>query len=541
MARFAIKFVALTTMDEANKGNKLIGSRVRLIDNNRCTGWISSFDSYDSTYMVDGYGWYPERNLEIYSLDRTEQETEMPVLTEERKARFVTQMFSLLKKYGYNPDTNALMSIVDKWWEQKRELIAPFTKLDGWNENKFMFVATEQMYQRNVDTEGAYNFYNWFRRKNRNGEFVKENTILNYSWAEASRIKDSLYNTIILFEKFPSISEIKGMYRRSDIPELEKRYNLFRDTMENTSQYPEGAREKVDALLRYVRELVDNIHSSYDGLVSIDQESMFYRYECNRQFKNRPKVGQKIMRFLMSLFREAGLDKHPEYSEQIAMLGDAINPTEYKRTSIISFNPIDYLTMSFGTSWNSCHTIDKGNRDNRNSETNYHGMHASGTMSYMLDSSSAVFYTVSDSYDASKGYENSEKSFRQMIHMGGYNNPIFAVGRLYPQKNDSAEGNQLREQCRKFMQEVISKAWDIPNFWKTNNSAYNFIKTTSGSTHYPDYEHFDCKVSYVSDMELGHKIVVGARPICIECGNEHTIDGELSCCNDWDSTEGWNR
>ena len=68
--------------------------------------------------------------------------------------------------------------------------------------------------------------------------------------------------------------------------------------------------------------------------------------------------------------------KKSYYEKAYADYSDAINPLKIIRHTVISCHPVDYLLMSNGNSWSSCHTINKNDRD-----SGYSGMRCSGTLS----------------------------------------------------------------------------------------------------------------------------------------------------------------
>jgi hypothetical protein len=181
--------------------------------------------------------------------------------------------------------------------------------------------------------------------------------------------------------------------------------------------------------------------------------------------------------------------------------------------------------MSFGNSWASCHTIDKNNK--RNTPGNYNGCYSSGTMSYMLDSSSMVLYTVDKSYTGTD-YELQPKINRQMFH---YGEDKLVQGRLYPQSNDG--NGSAYEPYRQVVQEMISTIFDFPNLWglyKGYIAAGKYI--ISKGTHYTDYTRFDgCSLSKAKHTENNKSFVVGATPICIECGESHEKAESINCCH----------
>lgn len=235
--------------------------------------------------------------------------------------------------------------------------------------------------------------------------------------------------------------------------------------------------------------------------------------------------GQKKTRIVNKLCQYLGYDKHPDYNREFAKYADALSPIVIKRHTILSINPLDYLTMSFGNSWASCHTIDKENI--RNMPDHYHGQYSSGTISYMLDGVSMVLYTVNANYNGNE-YWTQPKINRQMFHCG---EEKIIQGRLYPQSCDGQ--NDIYQPYRILVQEIISSILDIPNLWTLRrgiDAAREYINTEG--THYPDYENYSsCTLSRLKNSTNENNITVGHSPICIECGCEHDREENINCCN----------
>lgn len=219
-----------------------------------------------------------------------------------------------------------------------------------------------------------------------------------------------------------------------------------------------------------------------------------------------------------------GRTKDIGYNFEFAKLSDAYSPLSIVRYTILSINPLDYLTMSFGNSWASCHTIDKENR--RGGANNYQGCYSSGTISYMLDQTSMVLYTVDADYNGNE-FWNQDKIVRQMFHWG---EEKLIQGRLYPQSNDGHGDIYLP--YREIVQKLVSEMWDLPNRWivsKGTVAAGRYV--TSYGTNYRDYNHYDdCTLSRVRDSDNESDIIVGEKPICIYCGEEHDVEDNISCC-----------
>jgi hypothetical protein len=237
------------------------------------------------------------------------------------------------------------------------------------------------------------------------------------------------------------------------------------------------------------------------------------------------KSGQKTSRAVNKLCTHLGVVKDPDYNRKFARYADAINPLTVNYNVVLSINPLDYLTMSFGNSWSSCHTIDTANK--RGMDNGYHGMYSSGTVSYMLDGTSMVLYTIDEKYTGDE-YWNEPKINRQMFH---YANNKLIQSRLYPQGNDG--DSSAYRPYRNIVQEIISTIMDVPNLWVNKKGTSEICKHVySYGTHYTDYTHFDsCNISFVKDKDIDGDINIGHRPICIECGCEHEIADSINCCN----------
>ena len=236
------------------------------------------------------------------------------------------------------------------------------------------------------------------------------------------------------------------------------------------------------------------------------------------------RAGQKTSRAINKLCCYLGFDKVDGYNREFAKYADSLNPLSIKRHTVLSINPLDYLTMSFGNSWASCHTIDKSNK--RGMPNSYSGCYSSGTISYMLDPSSMVLYTVDTSYEGNE-YWDQPKINRQMFHWG---EEKLVQGRLYPQDNDGDDSSYAP--YRNIVQDIMSTIFGFPNLWtlkKGTSEASKYIE--SYGTNYPDYYHFEnCSISRIKGSENENRFTVGVRPICIDCGDRHSNNENISCC-----------
>lgn len=235
-------------------------------------------------------------------------------------------------------------------------------------------------------------------------------------------------------------------------------------------------------------------------------------------------AGQKTSRAVNKICKFLQLNKREDYEREYAKYSDAINPLDQVRHTILSVNPVDYLLSSNGNSWSSCHTLDKNNPNG------YSGCHCSGTMSYLLDGATMVYYQVDKEYDGND-LEFEPKIIRQLFH---YKDGILVQGRLYPQCNDGQ--NSLYTPIRAQIQKIIADCLVAPNLWrkKSGTRACGEVINSEG-THYRDYNYQnECSVSKIVKMIPKGRVdnrhmTVGHDIYCVKCGDYHTMESTLLC------------
>lgn len=236
--------------------------------------------------------------------------------------------------------------------------------------------------------------------------------------------------------------------------------------------------------------------------------------------------GQKTSRAVKKICNLLGISSETSdiFEREYAKYSDAINPLDQIRHTILSVNPVDYLLSSNGNSWSSCHTLDKNNPNG------YSGCHCSGTMSYMLDRTTMVYYQVDKEYDGND-LEFQPKIIRQLFH---YKDGILVQGRLYPQCNDGK--NSLYTPIRAQLQKIIADCLVAPNLWrkKGGTRACCEVIETEG-THYRDYAYQnECSVSKIIKMIPksrvdNRKMTVGHDIYCVNCGDHYEMEQTLLC------------
>lgn len=386
------------------------------------------------------------------------------IITQEEREYILASMKRLLKEYNYTYATSALNKIIDEWATQKATLIEAFKNHPNYVEGKFM-IGFDTNFDRKIDITLSKVFATWV-----------------------------LYNPMVTLNE--------------DVPDAIKE----KRNEEHTIFLP-------DKLYKFI----ENLDAIAERTIS-SETADFLNEICPEVHAH---AGTKTTKVINKLCTYLGYSKHPEYNREFAKYADSLNPLAIKRHTVLSLNPLDYLTMSFGNSWASCHTIDKSNK--RGMPNSYEGQYSSGTMSYMLDPSSMVFYTVDATYDGSEYWEQP-KINRQMYHWG---EDKLVQGRLYPQSCDCDD--EAYTPYRNIVQDIIATIFKFPNLWSLSrgSSAASCYIYTYG-THYPDYRHFDnCSLSRVKGSENDACFIVGAEPICIECGCRHETESNINCCRDY--------
>ena len=98
---------------------------------------------------------------------------------------------------------------------------------------------------------------------------------------------------------------------------------------------------------------------------------------------------------------EEGDRNYLSYNKLFAKAADDTNPLKIKRITVLSVNICDFLLMSNGNSWSSCHFINRSGA--------YQGCYKAGTLSYSNDGTSMCFYTLPETYGGiwkRKSYDN---------------------------------------------------------------------------------------------------------------------------------------
>ena len=409
--------------------------------------------------------------------------------------KLVDDMMELLAKYHHDCTEYGVCEILNTYFTNKKHLIDMFMTSDSYIGN--MRICVNMELERDFNTSEIVNFCErfatnvgardiFYKYHDENGKTLKD-----YSRVGVRRFKarDLCYGNISV--TFAEHAVNRGKFLRDGV------------TVKSAQEYDKFSR------------MINGFKYSQNAKLSIDTVATLTQYKINGKFV----AGMKTSRAFNRVCNIYGVDKLPNYNKMFAEYADMVSGLNRKLKFYISLNPLDYLTMSFGKSWSSCHTIDKTNQ--RGMPNSYSGMHCGGTMSYMLDGTSIITYVHTH---ATEDHEEG-KLYRNMFHFDG---GTLVQGRIYPQGNDGV--TDLYRIFRRHMQIELTKLLNLnADDWLKKNTSCSYNVVSYG-VHYRDYEHFSgCNVSYPREMPLAseHVVTVGHARICPWCGNE-VSDGEDS-------------
>ena len=476
------------------------------------------------------------------------------------RAEIMQEMYDTLEICQiYHPTDMGINAILDKWEDAKgrtdiwkgHSVLDILSKHPDYVPSKG-YIVKKKEYDRGVDLsviDDVLSLIFYATENPATYNLLKEINIRPWSYEECKMYYNKLNNIGVAMYCDDDI-RYKGMNREEVIKEakiwhdrmsiLENKYYISFDKC-----YEKEDKKKMVSVSVLIRDIKNYVHEKISNLTEeellqpllVDEKIVKFIEDSGVTVRGI-RSGQKFNKVINKILTETGIkDNWAGYNREIARLGDAASPTKFTRFTIISANPLDYWRMSFGSSWKSCHTIDKeGYYRPSDGGDGYEGMHASGCSSYMLDPSSVVMYTVDKSYEGND-YELEPKINRCMFHIG---EEKFVMGRVYPQGTDG-EGEVYR-QWRQIFQTIIAECMGVDNYWKTlKDRTEKFEQIKSHGTHYRDYEMGYCDIAGWSYLKpnanakpSSRKINIGATPICPCCGEEHWVEDNVECenCND---------
>lgn len=286
---------------------------------------------------------------------------------------------------------------------------------------------------------------------------------------------------------------------------------------------------KYPALVRIINDL-NSRRKNFKNLLA-HLYSSFFNPQLTEDFVNfinsnypelyeqlKPKVGQKSSRFLNKFFKFCGIDKVEGYNKFFAEIADSLNALKATKISVLSVNFLDFMTMSNGNSWSSCHSLINQN--------GYHGEYRAGCAGYANDAVTMLYYTVDKDYNGTEYYKQ-RKITRQVFFYDEY---TLVQERLYPKCHDGDDATadtSLVKQYRDLVEHIIAICEDKPNLWESANH----VIVSDGDTAIFMYKDWDCYTNWkvkLKDSDGCNKIRVGKNCYCFSTGEERKWESDFA-------------
>lgn len=436
----------------------------------------------------------------------------------------VEDIMNLLKKYKWKSTKEGIEKMLEKYLNNKGELIKYFVSSPHYNGN--LQIVCEDTFECPIDRQEIANEVNSFLQKiNANKKIVtnKDEDGKTFGDLYMETVKDIPYITLknateIELKEINSTVTGKFTWEGKYLPSVNK-YTKLSNIMDMFASYYYTT---VDSI--FAERLNRKLPKTFDSEGNVVSHGI------------KAAEGQKTSRAFNKAFVMFGFEKDKDYLKEFPVYADLVKDSKIDRVVVLSINPIDYLTMSFGNTWASCHTIDRDN--SRHMPNSYSGGYCGGTLSYMLDECSIVAYCPTN--QEKEHPERESKIYRNMIH---FKDNVLIQSRMYPQSNDGAL--DLYKKFREIEQREISTMLGIEHITgKTGNDTWIQKGKScdleeyydSDGVHYRDYEcsGFGGNISIIRGTEDHETMYIGSDGICPVCGRRITDSGRIVhySCND---------
>lgn len=395
--------------------------------------------------------------------------------------QLVEDMMALLTKYGHRNTEHGVCCVLEQFFTNKEPLIKLLQKSESYA-GDLRIVLDEELERRGHE----YDIRSWidlFPIK------VKaSNCIRKVTDSHGKVMSDYLK----IGRQKISIADLENEELGATLSIRNERLSEFT---------PEGFTRKSETEYHNFVDAIKYFRFLTSSTISNDIAESLAEYKIHN--------GMKTSRAFNKICHHFTVDKAPLYNKEFAKYADMVSGLKRQIKFFVSVNPLDYLTMSFGVNWASCHTIDKANI--RRMQNGYSGQCCGGTMSYMLDATSIITYvhnTMPENYETGKVYRN-------MFHLGG--DGVLLQNRIYPQGNDGC--TDLYKEFRLIMQKELAKLLELDsNRWIKRSAVSN---VESLGSHYRDYLYnSECNISYPTERPQcqNQQILVGNYRVCPYCG-----------------------
>ena len=411
--------------------------------------------------------------------------------------KLVDDVMALLTKYRHRNSEYGVCKMLNEYFTNKKDLIELFQKSEHYIGDMRMMIDIEL--ERENSARDIRNFCDRFPN-----DVKAKDILLKFKDENGKKFEDYLR------------TGVKSITAK-DLMKSEAVTSLKRATEQQNTFASDGATKES-------HNVYNDFYSAIYDFRIISTSTISHENAEHMKEKYKVREGMKTSRAFNRVCAFYGIDKAKRYNKLFAEYADMVSGLKRKLKFFISVNPIDYLTMSFGVNWASCHTIDKENR--RNMNNSYSGMYCGGTLSYMLDETSIITFVHNH---VPTDFANEGKIYRCMFH---YGKNILVQGRVYPQGNDGR--TDLYKVFRNYVQDELAPIIGLTDtIWRKKEDGDVSGNVDSYGVHYRDYTAFEnCNVSYPRERSESRNNVIniGHSGICANCGKPITENGRISHC-----------
>lgn len=413
-------------------------------------------------------------------------------LTKEKRELLKDNIIKVLETNEYynkgNIDGSAIDRLIDLWSTNKENIYKCFKKQKSWNEDELCLVIKDKVF-RAPDQDKARDIFS---------RIIFNITGADYDF---SKMYDTIYNLTNTLKTEPEQID-EGWFEDENMKWAFRgnvSASIIYSILYNKCHLSIGMK-----LSRALCKMIDFVAKT----LKVDYQAL--TYELDEQTKIRTEDG-----FTYTY-------KHT-WEQAKAKLCDYLSPLTVDETFYISINPLDYLTMSHGVSWGSCHSI----REN--------GCYHAATTTTLADGSTVIVYTLRKDDTPKSKFWSINKCTRELVFLSEDLDGIFQQV-FYPSRttNDS-------ELVRNILQSMLTSYTTKPNLWKK----ISYREADIDTDEYLGYQDWECgKESYcsiLSDSRPSFKI--GCLVPCIDnvdeileledrLVNRDLNDCECECCGD---------
>lgn len=214
---------------------------------------------------------------------------------------------------------------------------------------------------------------------------------------------------------------------------------------------------------------------------------------------------QKASRVTSAIMTAFGVERNHEIERKFAAYADALSLKTLRYKLVLSINPTDFITMSHGNSWRSCHSFE------------HNGCYHSGCLSYALDKNTMIAYIIPE--DTEGDYCNARK-IKRLLYMLSNDGKELMSTKMYPDNSDNG--------AREAFDDAIVSMFNALNENQFTSGGYKEIH--SHGKHYPDYNYGYFRL-FSGDNEI-HRFDIGSQAYAFDMPL-NIISSEGTCLNSY--------